>query len=143
MQHPDDRARRTAAFWSGLRRVGRWLLFVVLLPAQLWLLLLGGGRLPDHPRWPCLRRVGRWALLLTFLPALLLIAFLPVAWWFGCTGNEGTGLRCAQAPGLNEAATSIMFAGTWGLLLSAAAGLLLFALGLVFCLVRHRTRRPL
>ncbi|GEM_PF-4355611 len=86
---------------------------------------------PFARRFPFLARHG-FGLLCTLLglaPLLLLLVWWPLAALLECTGNEGSGMHCAAAPGLSDVAYAVFLTGAWGSMFTLPAALTLYLIG--------------
>ena len=83
---------------------------------------------PFARRFPFLARhwFGLLCTLLGLAPLLLLLAWWPLAALLECTGNEGSGMHCAAAPGLSDAAYAVFLTGAWGSMFTLPAALTLY-----------------
>ncbi len=82
---------------------------------------------------------GLLCIALGFAPVLLLLLAWPLLRLLGCEGNEGTGMQCAAAPWLSDAAYSVLLIGAWGSMFTLPAALMLYLAGVV---VRWLARPP-
>ena len=90
------------------------------------------------PRSHTGRYLGAICVLLALSPLLLLVICMPLFWLLECAGNEGTGVRCALAPGLSDFASSVSGIGTWGVFFTLPVAVVLYVVGAI---VRFFARR--
>ena len=67
--------------------------------------------------------------LVGFAPMIVMFLFTPIAYYFGCSGNEGTGVVCKDAPSLSSIAGGIFGVGTWGIFLTLPSAGVIFLIG--------------
>ncbi len=72
---------------------------------------------------------GALCTLLGLAPLVLLLAWWPLATLLECSGNEGSGMHCAAAPGLSDMAYTMFMVGAWGSMFTLPAALSLYLVG--------------
>lgn len=72
---------------------------------------------------------GLLCIVLGLAPVLLLLLSWPLLRLLGCEGNEGSGMQCAAAPGLSDAAYSVLMIGAWGSMFTLPSALMLYMAG--------------
>ncbi|GKT25578.1 hypothetical protein [Acidovorax sp. SUPP3334] len=83
---------------------------------------------------------GLLCTLLGLVPLLVLLVGWPLLRLLGCEGNEGSGMQCAGAPGLSDAAYTVLMVGAWGSMFTLPSALGLYVCGAV---VRWVMRSPM
>ncbi|MDA8455686.1 hypothetical protein M4R22_13015 [Acidovorax sp. GBBC 3334] len=80
--------------------------------------------------------------LLGLAPLLLLLVYWPMATLLDCAGNEGSGIHCAGAPWLSDAAYSMFLMGAWGSFFTLPTALTLYLAGAGLRWLLHRPASP-